>query len=78
MRNIRPESTQRDKAMLSIKRRIEKIEKELGIEDKTQWLRFPDPDSPCGFIEIKGCRTLVDVSAMAGLARQRIYSRDKK
>ncbi len=53
--------------MLNIKRRIEKIEKELDIEDKTQWLRIPDPDSPSGFIEIKGCRTLADVSAMASL-----------
>ncbi len=55
--------------MLNIKRRIEKIEKELDIEDKTQWLRIPDPDSPGGFIEIKGCRTLVDAIAMASLAR---------
>ena len=55
--------------MLNIKRRIEKIEKELDIENKTQWLRIPDPDSPGGFIEIKGCRTLVDVIAMAHLAR---------
>ena len=55
--------------MLSVKRRIEKIEKELGIEDKTQWLRIPDPDSPGGFIEIRGCRTLVDVIAMASLVR---------
>jgi hypothetical protein len=46
--------------MTNIKRRIEKIEKELGIEDKTQWLRIPDPDNPGGFIERKGCRTLVD------------------
>ena len=46
--------------MLNIKRRIEKIEKELNIEDKTQWLRLPAPDNPDGFIEIKGCRTLVD------------------
>ena len=53
--------------MRSINRRIEKIEKELGIEDKTQWLRFPDPDSPGGFIEIKGCRTIVDVIALASI-----------
>jgi hypothetical protein len=43
-----------------MKRRIEKIEKELDIEDKTQWLRILAPDNPDGFIEIKGCRTLVD------------------
>ena len=46
--------------MTNIKRRIEKIEKELDIEDKTQWLRIPDPDNPDGFIEIKGCRTLTE------------------
>ena len=46
--------------MLNIKRRIEKIEKELDIEDKTQWLRIPDPDNPGELIEIKGCRTLVE------------------
>ncbi len=46
--------------MLNVKRRIEKIEKELDIEDKTQWLRIPDPDSPSGFVEIKGCRTLAE------------------
>jgi hypothetical protein len=43
-----------------IQRRIEKIEKELAVEDKTQWLRLPDPDSPNGFMEIKGCRSLVE------------------
>jgi hypothetical protein len=46
--------------MNNMKRRIEKIEKELDIEDKTKWLRIPDPDNPDGFIKIKGCRTLVD------------------
>ena len=46
--------------MLNMKRRIEKLEKELDIENKTQWLHLPDPNSPGGFIEIKGCRTLVD------------------
>ena len=46
--------------MLNIKRRIEKIEKELEIEDKTQWLRIPDPDSSGGFVEIKGCRNLAE------------------
>lgn len=45
---------------MSIKRRIEKIEKELGIEDKTQWLRLPDPDNPEQTVEIKGCRTLAE------------------
>ena len=37
--------------MRDICRRIEKIEKELDIEDKTQWLRIPDPDSPGGFLD---------------------------
>ena len=46
--------------MLNMKRRIEKIEKELDIENKTPWLRLPYPDSPDGFIEIKGCRTLAE------------------
>ena len=46
--------------MRSIENRIEKIEKELDIEDKTQWLRLPDPDNPGETIEIKGCRSLAD------------------
>jgi len=46
---------------MSIKRRIEKIEKELDIEDNTQWLRLPDPDNPGQTVEIKGCRTLADL-----------------
>ena len=46
--------------MKNIHSRIEKIEKELDIENKTQWLRIPDMDNPDGYIEIKGCRTLAD------------------
>ena len=46
--------------MRNIDRRLDKIEKELDIEDKTQWLRIPDKNSPTGFTEIKGCRTLAD------------------
>ena len=61
--------------MLNINRRIEKLEKELGIEDKTQWLRFPDPDSPGGFIEIKGCRSLVDVAAMAAVKQTKDFTK---
>ncbi len=52
--------------MFNIKRRIEKIEKELDIENKTQWLRIPDPDNPGGFIEIKGYRTLAEFLIKAG------------
>jgi hypothetical protein len=48
------------KTMSNLKNRIEKIEKELDIEDKTQWFRLPDDDSPGGFMEIKGCRTLAE------------------
>ena len=55
--------------MSSLKRRITKIEKELDVENKTQWLRIPAPDNPSEFIEIKGCRTLVDF--LACMAAQR-------
>ena len=44
----------------SIQSRIEKIEKELDIEDKTEWLRIPDPNNPGQTIEIKGCRSLAE------------------
>ncbi len=56
---------------MSIKRRIEKIEKELAIEDKTEWLRLPDHDNPGQFIEFKGCRTLVDLIRTAAKAENR-------
>jgi hypothetical protein len=46
--------------MKNIHRRIEKIEKELDTENKTQWLHIPDKDSETGFIEIKGCLNLAD------------------
>lgn len=52
--------------MNNLKRRIEKIEKELDIENKTQWLRLPDPDSPSGFVEIKGVRNLVELFVRYG------------
>ena len=51
--------------MKDICSRIEKIEKELGIEDETQWLRIPDPDNPGQFIEFKGCRTFKDLVMLA-------------
>ena len=47
--------------MKKIENRIEKLEKELDIENKTQWLRLPDPDSPSGFVEIKGVRSLAEL-----------------
>lgn len=46
--------------MRDISRRIEKIEKKLAIEDKTEWLKLPDPDNLGQTIEIKGCRTLAE------------------
>ena len=46
--------------MKSIQSRIEKIEKKLNLEDKTEWLRIPDPNNPGQTIEIKGCRTLAE------------------
>ena len=52
--------------MRDISRRIEKIEKGLGSEDKTQWLKLPDPDNPSESIEIKGCRTLAELLVCYG------------
>lgn len=51
--------------MKKICSRIEKIEKELAVNDNTQWLRLPDPNNPGKMIELKGCRTLVDVILVA-------------
>ena len=55
----------------SIQSRIEKIEKELNIEDKTEWLKLPDPDNPGQTIEFVGCRTLVDLIVTAAKAENR-------
>ena len=44
-----------------LSRRIEKIEKALKPE-KGEWLKWPCPDG--SFIEVPGCRTLVDVYAL--------------
>ena len=45
----------------NLKRRIEKVERKLEPE-KGKWLRWPDGKG--GFIEVPGCRTLLDVVAM--------------
>jgi len=44
-------------------RRLEKIERKLGVNDKGPCLRFPDGKG--GFIEAPGCRSLIDVLAIA-------------
>jgi hypothetical protein len=49
-----------------LSRRIEKIEKALKPE-KGEWLKWPCPDG--SFIEVPGCRSLVDVAALAGIGR---------
>ena len=46
--------------MNSLERRINKIEKKLDL-GQGLWLRFPIGDGE--FIEIPGCRTLLDVYA---------------
>ena len=46
--------------MNRLSRRIDKIERRLKPE-KGQWLKFPCPDG--SFIEVPGCRTLIDVLA---------------
>lgn len=63
--------------MRDISRRVEKIEKELAIEDKTQWLRLPDHDNPGQFIEFKGCRTFTDLTVRADEVRKRIEARQR-
>lgn len=54
----------------NLKRRIEKIERELERElepEKGACLRFPDGQG--GFIEAPGCRSLVDVMALVGIGK---------
>ena len=46
--------------MRNMARRIEKIERRLEPE-KGEWLKFPCPDG--SFIEVPGCRTVIDVVA---------------
>ena len=51
---------------MSVKSRIEKIERAVGTEPEivnSPCLRFPTVDG--GFIEVPGCRTLADVIALA-------------
>ena len=49
-----------------LSRRLDKIEKKLEPE-KGQWLRLPDGEG--GYIEVPGCRTLIDVLALAGIGK---------
>lgn len=51
-----------------LSRRIEKIEKKLEPK-KGQWLKFPDGKG--GFIEVPGCRSLIDVAALDGARRHK-------
>jgi len=46
--------------MRNMARRIDQIERRLEPE-KGEWLKWPCPDG--SFIEVPGCRTLVDVYA---------------
>ncbi len=53
--------------MNRLSRRIEKIERALNPDNKDEWLKFPRPDG--SFIEVPGCRSLVDVAALIGIGR---------
>lgn len=53
--------------MNRLSRRIEKIERTLNPDNKDEWLKFPCPDG--SFIEVPGCRSLVDVAALIGIGR---------
>ena len=53
--------------MNRLSRRIEKIERTLNPDNKGEWLRFPCRDG--SFIEVPGCRSLVDVAALIGIGR---------
>ena len=55
----------------SIKKRIQKVEKQLALDGKTQWLRIPNPDNPDEMIEIPGCRTFAEAMAKAYEEEQR-------
>jgi hypothetical protein len=46
-----------------LKQRIEKIERKLHVGDKGPCLRFPDGKG--SFIKAPGCRSLIDVLAIA-------------
>jgi hypothetical protein len=47
----------------SLARRVRRIEKKLGCDDDECVLRLPDPHNKGEFIEIPGCRTLLDAYA---------------
>ena len=50
--------------MNSLTRRIDRIEKRLKQDNCSFSLKFPDPDSPEGFIELKGIQTITDLIAI--------------
>lgn len=54
---------------MSIDSRLKRIEKKLGVGDKSPWLKLPDGNG--GFIEVPGCRTLIDAIALAQARRHR-------
>ncbi|MEA3227122.1 MAG: hypothetical protein U9Q07_14325 [Planctomycetota bacterium] len=49
--------------MNRLSRRIDKIERRLKPE-KGEWLKWPDEKG--GYIKLPGCRSVVDVLALAG------------
>ena len=51
-----------------LSRRIDKIERKLQPE-KGDWFKFPDGEG--GYIEVPGCRSLIDVIAVAGIGRDK-------
>jgi hypothetical protein len=53
---------------MSIESRLRRIEKKLEPDDKGACFRFPLPEG--GFIEVPGCRTLLDVLALADASRK--------
>ena len=52
-----------------LSRRLDKIEKKLEPE-KAHWLRFPDGKG--GFIEVPGCRSIIDIIAIAGASKNKL------
>ena len=47
--------------------RIKKAEQALEPDNKGEWLKFPCRDG--SFVEVPGCRSLVDVVALIGIGR---------
>ena len=58
----------------SLSRRLDKIEKKLEPE-KGHWLRFPDGKG--GFIEIPGCRSIIDIIAIAGASKNKLDENER-